>query len=200
MLFLELLRVSPKTRVLDIGGTEFNWSLLDWQPDVTILNLSKGEGSSSLKFIVADGCNTGLKDNDFDIVFSNSVIEHVGDKKRQQAFARECRRCGIGFYVQTPNKWFPIDPHTLMPFIHWLPKSLYLKLMWISPRLLVSRPSDSEIDDFVNLKMLSKKEFAELFPGAKIVEEKFCGITKSLIAVSASREPANQGDDPPIFR
>ena len=120
-------------------------------------------------------------------MFSNSVIEHVGGIERQKQFAAECMRCGQGFFVQTPNKWFPFDTHTLMPFAHWLPQRFFRKLVRFSPRFVLFKPDPPDLEDFRNMRLLGRRELQELFPEAEIIEEKFLGITKSLIAVSPAR-------------
>jgi hypothetical protein len=93
-------------------------------------------------------------------------------------------RCGRAFFVQTPNKWFPFDTHTLSPFIHWLPQRIFRRLVRFSPRFIFFKPDPGDLADFSNMHLLSKREMRELFPGAEIIEEKFLGMTKSLIAAS----------------
>jgi SAM-dependent methyltransferase len=184
--FAQLFSITERTTVLDLGGGPFNWSLLAVRPKLTVLDINpEMEGPrDGIVYVRGDGCKTAFPDKSFDVVFSNSVIEHVGDIDRQRQFAGECMRCGHGFYVQTPNKWFPIDPHTFLFFAHWLPKRFFNKIMWISPRFLLSKPSEGDIRDFRAMRLLSKRDLRELFPGAEIIQERFCGITKSLIAVS----------------
>jgi ubiquinone/menaquinone biosynthesis C-methylase UbiE len=186
-LFAQLFEINSNTTVLDLGGGDFNWTLLEARPRLTILNIH--EQANQVKwadYVVGDGCNMAFPDRSFDIVFSNSVIEHVGGKERQREFAREVMRCGSAFFVQTPNKWFPFDLHTLLPFAHWLPQRIFRKLIRVSPRFLFFKPDPGDLEDFANMRLLGRKELQELFPDAKILEEKFCGITKSLIAVSLS--------------
>jgi Methyltransferase domain len=183
--FARRFAIDQHTSVLDMGGGAFNWTLVENRPRLTILD--KYEHSSKVDwadYVVGDGCKTGFETGKFDVVFSNSVIEHVGGVERQREFAAECMRCGRGFFVQTPNKWFPFDPHTLMPFAHWLPQRWFRKLIRFSPRFLLAFNA-VDFEDFSNMRLLSRKNLQELFPGAEIIEEKFCGITKSLIAVSA---------------
>jgi SAM-dependent methyltransferase len=188
--FARELAFDERTTVLDMGGDLFVWTLLEARPKLTILNLrERTDKAAWVHYLVGDGCNTGLPDGYFDIVFSNSVIEHVGDAERQRQFARECIRCGKAFFVQTPNKWFPFDLHTLTPFIHWLPKPMFIKLMPLSVRFLISSPETEAVEDFTNMRLLSRRELADLFPGARIIEERFLGMTKSLIAVSALPSP-----------
>jgi hypothetical protein len=188
--FADYFGLSEHTTVLDIGGYPAVWSLLEIRPQITILNLafSPSDLDQGMKCVVGDGCRTAFPDKSFNVVFSNSVIEHVGDMERQRQFAGECERCGEGYYVQTPNKWFPVDPHTLLIFAHWLPKRAFNVLMKISPRFLITRPSPAEMEDLINMRLLGKRDLQELFPNAEIIEERFLGITKSLIAVSKRQE------------
>ena len=193
--FSHLFAITEGTTVLDLGGGPFNWSLLPNRPTLTILDINtKTTGvRDGITYLRGDGCHTQLPDKSFDVVFSNSVIEHVGDVNRQRQFAKECMRCGRGFFVQTPNKWFPADPHTFLLFAHWLPKRTFHKAMWISPRFLMSRPSQEDIEDFRHMRLLGFRDLQDLFPGAEIIRERFLGITKSLIAVSRDRtQPASR--------
>jgi hypothetical protein len=183
--FADRFHITDSTSILDLGGGAFNWILLPVRPRLTILNVQEqADKTEWATYVVGDGCQTRLPSAGFDVVFSNSVIEHVGGVERQRQFAAECRRCGRGYFVQTPNKWFPFDTHTLMPFAHWLPRRIFSKLVPIAPRFLLSRPAPGEIEDFSNMRLLSKRDLQELFPGAEIIQERFMGITKSLIAVS----------------
>ena len=184
-LFSKLFSIDGTSRVLDLGGDAFNWTLLEARPRLTFLNIYEQANKAEwADYVVGDGCKTAFPDRSFDIVFSNSVIEHVGGLERQRAFANEVMRCGSAFFVQTPNKWFPVDMHTLMPFAHWLPQRLFRKLIRFSPRFLFFKPDPGDLEDFSNMRLLGKKDLQELFPKAEILEEKFCGVTKSLIAVS----------------
>jgi 2-polyprenyl-3-methyl-5-hydroxy-6-metoxy-1,4-benzoquinol methylase len=188
-LLYSLFPINRDTRVLDVGGGPFVWTLAEVRPAVTLLDLREPlQKVDWADYLVADGCATGLPDKSFDVVFSNSVIEHVGGIDRQRQFARECMRCGREFFVQTPNRWFPFDTHTLTPIIHWFPKPIFLKLMKFSLRLLISAPSPADVEDFTNMHLLTKREMVELFPGAQIIEEKFCGITNGLIACSGKTQ------------
>jgi hypothetical protein len=183
--FSDRFRITDETRILDLGGGAFNWLLLPVRPRLTILNVhQQADKTDWATYVVGDGCNTGLPSGGFDVVFSNSVIEHVGGAERQRQFAEECRRCGLAYFVQTPNKWFPFDTHTLMPFAHWLPHRLFARLVPISPRFLITRPAPGEIEDFSNMRLLSRRDLQELFPDAEIIQERFLGIPKSLIAIS----------------
>jgi len=185
--FRQLFGLAETTRVLDVGGTLFNWLLIPNVPSLIIVNLYPPKETilPGVIWIVADGRNLPFKDKAFDIVYSNSVIEHLGDFVSQQAFAREIARVGVRYYVQTPNKWFPVEPHLLTPFIHYLPKSVQKRFLrnftiWG----LVTRPTVEQCDSFLQeVRLLDKQELKQLFPDAEILEERFLGLTKSLIAV-----------------
>jgi hypothetical protein len=188
--FVERFAITGQTTVLDMGGGAFNWTLLPVRPKVTILDVyDHGNKAEWATYVVGDGCHTDFPDAAFDVVFSNSVIEHVGGIDRQRQFATECMRCGRDFFVQTPNKWFPVDTHTLMPFAHWLPQKAFRKLIRFSPRFLFFKTDPGDLADFSNMRLLGPRDLRELFPGAEIIKERFCGITKSLIAVSAVPSP-----------
>jgi hypothetical protein len=184
--FLARFRVSETTSILDMGGSPFIWNVAGVRPRLTIVNLSTANFSGDwFKAVEGDACHTRFEDRSFDIVFSNSVIEHLGSAEKQRQFARECMRCGKQFFVQTPNKWFIIDLHTLLPLLHWFPR-LFRRAVRVSPRVLLGKTTPEELADLRDLKLLDKKELQQLFPGAEILEEKLFGMTKSLIAVSAA--------------
>lgn len=82
------------------------------------------------KILIGDGRNNNLPNNSFDIVYSNATIEHVGSYKNQLLFIKECVRISKKYvFIQTPNRFYPIDFHTILPFIHWLPKNIHRKIL-----------------------------------------------------------------------
>ena len=113
------------------------------------------------------------------------MIEHLGYFENQQLFAAECRRVGLSYYVQTPNKFFFIEPHLITPFIHWLPHRVQRLLLrnftvwgWIT------RPTKKECESFMNeVRLLSARDLQRLFPDAEIQHERFLGLSKSIMAV-----------------
>src|SRR5687767_9846671 len=118
--FANRFRVSDKDLILDVGGTETNWALIEPRPKVVLVNVEPRENlPSQFSQVVADGCQLPFRTNSFELVFSNSVIEHVGDRERQKGFAEEIARVGRRFFVQTPSRTFPFEPHFLTPFIHF---------------------------------------------------------------------------------
>ena len=125
-----------------------------------------------------------VRDRAFDVVFSNSVIEHVGGPNEQRRMAEEIRRVGKRYFVQTPNRNFPIEPHFLFPFYQFLPNTLQVWLLrsfdlgWFrrTPDPARARRAISGI------RLLGYREVSRLFPEAEIYEEKFLGLTKSFVA------------------
>ena len=191
--FARELGITAETRVLDVGGTPETWEMLAVRPRVTLLNTprTKEELAGAAWWVAGDGRMLPFRDQTFDVVFSNSVIEHVGDAASQQSFAREVARVGRAYWVQTPNRWFPVEQHLLTPLIHWLPKSWQRAIV---PRFtiwnLLVRPSRDRHDFYVahyldEVRLLSAAQFAALFPGARLIRERFCGWTKSLVAMRA---------------
>ena len=187
--------VKSTTRVLDLGGLAYYWGFLDDPPAVTIVNLEPPvEGAGSSRWVVADATRLPFRNEAFDVVFSNSLIEHIIGDSDRKAFAAEVRRVGRRFCVQTPNRRFPIEPHLMTPLIHYLPRRFQKRLVrnftlwgWIA------RPTPTEASGFLGLtKLIDRREFERLFPAATIICERFLGLTKSFTAVgSADRAGAN---------
>ena len=196
--FWDRYSLDEESRVLDVGGNEFNWLLLGTRPRLTIVNLDLNYGSQP-EFIrvLGDGLDLPFKDRAYDVVFSNSVIEHLGTWENQKRFAEQCGRVGARFYVQTPNRRFFLETHQLTPFIHWLPKRLQLPLMRnFTLRGLMERPTREQCQAMLDeIRLLNRKELQQLFPDAEIWSERVLGLTKSLIAARLSPpEPANDPD------
>lgn len=143
-LFIKTFRPTGTTRILDVGGTALNWEMIKCDSKITLLNLKIPQNASSFSpqytFVVGDGTKMMYSDNQFDIACSNSAIEHLGSFERQQAFAAELRRTAKKIWVQTPSRWFFVEPHFLTPFIHYLPKG------WQHRLLRISRSGDGSRD------------------------------------------------------
>lgn len=196
-LFAKDLDPKPTDKILDVGGTPASWikseltglkvTLLNqWQfPDLPNNNKREIIFTSEK----GDGCNLPYNKNEFDISYSNSVIEHVGTWENQKAFAESIRKAGRKLWVQTPAKEFVIEPHYLSPFTHWLPARIQKRMnRWITLWGWLHRPSPQKVSDMVDeLRLLSFREMKILFPDCEIRREKFLGIlTKSYIAVRLS--------------
>ena len=186
--FVDMFCVKNDTSIIDVGGDTTNWSYISVKPKVLVGNIATedhDEGQFSFRKI--DGTKLPFGDESFDIAYSNSVIEHVGNWDKQVKFADEVRRVAKYYYVQTPNRWFFIEPHFITPFIHLLPRPLFRRLLpFFSMWYWVQRPTPQEVTDIMEeIKLLDKAQMRELFPDAQLIEEKFMFFTKSLIAVRA---------------
>lgn len=190
--FRKLIAGLPRPlRVLDVGGTEEFWRVafgnLDGL-DVTLLNVKPGTAASAhFHYVTGDARSMPqFSTDEFDIVFSNSVIEHVGDWHQQWRMANEIRRIGKRFFVQTPNRYFPIEPHFLVPGFQFLPLSVRVamvrrwKLGWW-PRIPDKEAAQKEVE---SIRLLTKAEVQKLFPESKVGVERFFGLPKSFFAYS----------------
>ena len=133
--FVKFFGVDNNTKILDIGGGMLNWSFINHneKPQVTILNLNIPSNfehrSGNLLWIKGNALDIPCQDKSFDIAYANSVIEHLSSFENQKIFAREISRISENIYVQTPNRYFFIEPHLVAPFIHYLPKRLQRYLL-----------------------------------------------------------------------
>ncbi len=203
--------ITPRTRILDLGSSDGSHiaSLLEGLPSdpkkVYIADIREdllNEGHLKYGFTPVLLPETGplvFPDRSFDIIFCSSVIEHVTIPKeevwtelsgkrfgsrslvRQEEFAREIRRVGIGYWVQTPNLFFPMESHSWLPFVGWMPRPAQVRILRLSNRWWVKRTKP-------DWHLLRRKEMARLFPDAAILSERCFGLIKSLIAVKGTRE------------
>lgn len=140
-LFMAEIAPTAETTVLDVGaddlafGDEGACSTLNffeehypWPERVTALGLAEGtrfrERYPGIRYVQGDALALPFADGEFDVVFSNAVVEHVGDREQQRRFVEEILRVGRRAFVTTPNRWFPIEVHTLLPLVHWLPDTV----------------------------------------------------------------------------
>ena len=196
--FVRELSVTPDSTILDVGGTTLNWSLLPFRPRVVLLNTTREQRPEpGWTFVAGDGRSLPFRGRSFDIVFSNSVIEHVGERAEQRRFAAEVARVGRRYWIQTPDRGFPVEPHLLTPFLHFLPARAQA---WIARRLtvwaLLVRPTPDRWQFYIehylrDIRLLSSRELEELFPQAQIHHERFLGMSKSLIAVTGGHHRSN---------
>jgi hypothetical protein len=179
-------------RIIDLGGTEHYWRLFETSylasknVSVTLVNpLPDASVSHMFTHLQADACDVAqAPDNSYDLVHSNSTVEHVGDWSRMKAFAGEIRRLAPRYYIQTPYFWFPYEPHFRLPFFHWLPRSTRVHLQ--HRFTLGHRQRRNSIDEAVlsieEVRLLDLAQFRFLFPDARIIKERVFAFTKSLIA------------------
>ncbi len=195
-------------QLLDVGGTAFFWHMLgfdstpspamliageSWDGSlvrrpihITLLNLGQPSAvPANFTNLTGDGCAMPqFQDQQFDIVFSNSVIEHVGDFARQRAFADEVRRVGQRYFVQTPNRFFPLEPHFFFPGFQFLPVHIrtwlvqHFALGWF-PRIRDAAQARHEV---TQIQLLSANSVRRLFPKAQLQSERMLGMTVGLVA------------------
>lgn len=190
-----VFRQNGAVNIIDIGGLEQYWKIVPRQyldehkVTITIVNLPGKvlpQDHGPFRFAQADGCDlAGFADNSFHIAHSNSVVEHVGDWQRMIRFAEEVARVSEKVFVQTPNYWFPVEPHCMTPLFHWLPKPMRI---WLTLHCQLGHWSQATtIDEAVRIvesaRLLNKKMFQELFKGADVVTERFFWLPKSFIAL-----------------
>jgi SAM-dependent methyltransferase len=164
-LFLELLRPGPETSVLDVGVTDapfgsgstdnFFEALYPWPDRVTAVGRTSldrfAAAFPAVTVVQADGRSLPFADGAFELGFSNAVVEHVGGREEQRRFVHELCRVAERVFVTTPNRWFPLEVHSLVPFAHWLPRRARDRIL-----------SRRGFDDI--LEPLGPKELASLFP------------------------------------
>jgi len=190
LVFASLLeQLKGEIKILDIGGTLSYWQQRGWDKKggihITIINLNVeeyDEGNISIR----NGNALNLSeypDKSFDVVYSNSVIEHVFTFANQIKMANEIQRLATSFWIQTPNYWFPIEPHFHIPGWQWMPVRIRVSLLrrircgWRGPV-----PEYRKAKELVEeVRLMSQREFTQIFPAAKLWKEKFFGLTKSLV-------------------
>ena len=196
-LFMQTVRPGPETRVVDVGvgdtgfGTEpgvasshnFFEALYPWPEritavsDVPLPNFARE--FPLVRCVTASGTELPFEADAFDVAFSNAVVEHVGGREQQRRFVAELCRVAPQVFLSTPNRWFPIETHTLVPFVHWLPRSAADGAFAALGR-----------DNWSRVQLLSKRRLVELFPPSvetRVVESR---IT---ISVAARRLEAAAG-------
>ena len=184
--FAQAFGLDPSTTVLDLGGAEYYWRWTGRRPRVVVANLERRDlRPERLQWIQADGRRLPFGDRAFDVVFCNSVLEHLPDERSRESMAREIVRVGRGYWVQVPNRWFPVEPHTMTPGFHFLPRRWQVRLArnftvwgWLQ------RPAPDEARGFVEgIHPMSAKDLARLFPDASIERERVAGLAKSVLVV-----------------
>jgi Methyltransferase domain len=184
--FVGLFAINDEHQIIDVGGSELNWTLIPEKPSITIVNINAVEYTKDrIKSERGDARRLRFDDARFDIAYSNSAVEHVGSWSDQKEFATEVRRVVARYYVQTPNRDFFMEPHLVAPFIHFVPKRVARKLVrHCTLHGLVARPTQKWIDEFLpQTRLLNARELQQLFPDAYIIPEKVFGLTKSFIAI-----------------
>ena len=166
----ERLRPDASTTILDVGVTDAAFGDADghgsdnffeahypWPERITAVGVADlprfREAFPAVRFVVADGRRLPFADGEFDVAVSNAVLEHVGSEDDQRAFVHELSRVGRRVFVSTPNRWFPIEVHTLLPLVHWVPRARARPIL----RAVGGEAAAS-------LRLLGPREFRALFP------------------------------------
>lgn len=193
--FMTTMAPRPTDLVLDVGVIDTTWrssnfleASYPWIERITAVGLEPMPTFQrvypAVRFVVADGRSLPFPDNSFDIGFSNAVVEHVGSREEQRRFVTELVRCCRLVFIATPNAAFPIDPHTLLPFVHWLPRRIRHSIL----RMTGNRQWAIESA----LNPLRAGELKSLFPpgsSVRIERQRALGMTTVLVAVAGSRDP-----------
>jgi hypothetical protein len=192
--FMATVRPKESDAILDVGvtpdmslaGVNYFEQLYPHRDRITATSIEDAsnleEWFPGLTFVQTEGVKLPFADHQFDIAFSSAVIEHVGDSERQREFVSELLRVSKrGVFILTPNRWFPIDFHTMLPLVHWLPRVQH-------QRILRALGLDfwSETD---NLNLLSSADLRSLFPpGARVTMEclRTFGWPSNLMAYATS--------------
>ena len=194
-LFYRTLRPRECTTILDVGGEvnprgNSNQQLIDsypWKDRISAINLSEAPISSIKSFYpeidarVGNACALPWPDKHFDIVWSNAVIEHVGDFERQKQMASEIMRVAKAWFVSTPNRWYPFEFHIRLPFVTWLPGNAYL---WIGRLIQYNHVRKRYVcgGKRAALRLMSARELRRCFPGSKIIKHRLTFMAETLIA------------------
>ncbi len=208
-LFNSVFRPTKQMRILDVGAetnpdSDRGLQLIDsylWKSNITAVNLSKEHISRIKKrhpqitAVVADVCELPWPDKYFDIVYSNAVIEHVGDFTRQKQMADEIMRVGKRWFVATPNRWYPFEFHLRLPLVTWLAGEAYLyaacvvRYNHVHMRYTFANPK-------ADFKLMSLKEMKSCFPRSRIVKQRITFMAETLIAVGVDvKNVSGDADD-----
>ena len=189
---IEKLIQKDHFKILDIGGDIQYWKNIGWQHPackIHLLNLyeSKVPENEPQQFSssIGNGLSLEYKKGEVDLIFSNSVIEHVGSYANQQIFANEVRRVSDKYIVQTPSIWFPLEPHSLIPLFQFLPHPIraLLVMTFNINYFPKAKTYQAAIKVSHSTLMFTHRRFKQLFPEAEIQVERFLGIPKSYTAI-----------------
>jgi SAM-dependent methyltransferase len=195
-MFMELMQPRPETSVLDVGVTsdelhqESNYfeQMYPYPHKITCVGTEDGSHLvrryPGLKYAqIRSGNPLPFRDAEFDVVFSNAVIEHVGTREQQTEFIRDLCRVARHFFITTPNRWFPFEHHTGLPLLHYLPAGTF--------RTLLRGTRYQHWADESNLNILTAGELERLFVAGTSVQirpVRLFGVTSNLVAFGATRE------------
>ena len=195
-LFYEKFNPAENTQILDIGAEvnidgDRGLQLIDsyrWKGKLSALNISEShiehvkKNYPMIDAVVGDACKLPWPDKHFDVVYSNAVIEHVGDYNRQKQMAKEIIRVAKNWFVTTPNKRYPFEFHLRLPFVTWLPGNTYLKVGNIISYNHVKKKYTLG-NKCEGLRLLTPKEFSACFPSSNMIKQQITFMPETLVAI-----------------
>jgi len=198
--FFSVMNPTPSSWVLDLGGeathpAQPHKQLLDIYPfrdRLVLVNLllsnvqAAARALPGLKCVCGDGLRLPFADKTFDVCYCNAVIEHLFTWENQRRFAAEIMRVAKSWFVTTPNRWFPFEPHLRLPLVTWLPQSwqhmIGYYIGYNHLRRRYARGSDRR-----EIRLLGSRELRQLFPGSRILRNGFVGFTPTFLVVGGER-------------
>ena len=175
-LFSTMVPTPTYGRILDLGCGNSQHAWFSGVPDVIGFDLNCGERPYPL-FVCGDAAALPFSNKSFDLLFSNSLLEHLPTWELQKRCANEIKRVAFRYWVQVPHRHFPVDPHYLIPFFQYLPEKAMRRWARHFPLGWHQRNTYFEC-----VNCLTYKQMSDLFPDAQIIREKVGLLTKSLIA------------------
>lgn len=178
-------------KILDIGGTPSFWERMEFAAtsdvEIVLLNLAHQEvPNEHMHSLIGNAADLSMFENgSFDVVISNSVIEHLPDLELQRRMAAEVQRVGVRHWVQTPNRRFPLEPHFLFPFFQYLPVAARTWLLGHMDLGWYRRERDPEAARATvrSVRLMTDREVRSLFPNSRLLAERAFGMVKSFIVI-----------------
>lgn len=190
---------TPTSKVIDIGVTP-DRSLADsnafeqfypWKDRITATSFEDAsfleKQYPGLRFVCTDGRTLPFPDKEFDVAYSSAVLEHVGDAESQRQFIWEMMRISKRFYLAVPNRWFPLELHTFIPLVHWLPKPAHRRILRAIGKDFWSKET--------NLNLVGASEMRSLFPpevDVHLYKHRLLGMPSNLVAYGTSPDAARR--------
>ena len=184
-------QIEKPIKILDIGGTQHFWEMMGFidlsNVEIHLVNLKHQKIRHHNFFsIKADATNLSeIEPNSFDLVFSNSVIEHLYTFENQVKMANEIQRIGKNYFIQTPNYYFPIEPHFTFPFFQFFPRQLKIQLVSVLKlgHKAIDHKNRQMIEQKIDeIRLLNIQNMKALFPNSNIYLDRFLGFNKSIVA------------------
>lgn len=176
-------------RVLDLGGTVDSWRLAPARPrQLVLLNPTAQELDVPwATAVVGDACDppASLASEHFDLVYSNSVLEHIGGHSQRERFAEVVQNAAERHWVQTPYRYFPIEPHWVFPWFQHLPPTVQtvVSRAWPLGNYSAIKTREETLPHVLDIELVGMAQMRHYFPQSEILRERVLGLTKSLIAI-----------------